>query len=67
MARRDDQRGPDEWLGLRIAALVAIAGGAYLGLQIALNVWKSWLLAGSVVALAFALLWLVFPDTSDDA
>ncbi len=57
-----DNPDPREKLGLRIALLVGLAGAAYVGVQFALGYWKSWLLAASIIALAIALYFLVWPS-----
>ena len=43
-------------------ALIALAGAMYAGVQLALNVWRSWLLAAAIVAAGFAVFWLLWPQ-----
>ncbi len=46
--------------------LIALAGSVYLGVQFAVNLWHSWLLAGAIVAAGMALFWLIWPGNDDD-
>jgi len=64
--RGPDGGGPgDAGLALRIALLVGLAGAAYVGVRFALGYWRSWLLAGSVIALAIALYYLIWPSSDE--
>ncbi|HHN72968.1 MAG TPA: hypothetical protein ENK13_02660 [Thermopetrobacter sp.] len=49
---------------LRPFLLIALAGAVYIGLELAVTVWKSWLAAGAVVAFGMALFWLIWPETT---
>ena len=60
------KRDPGELTSLRIALLVGLAGAAYLGVELALGYWKSWLLAASIIAFAIALYFLVWPMPEDE-
>ena len=60
------KRDPNEGLGLRIALLVGLLGAAYVGVEFALGYFKSWLLAGAVIAAAVAFYHLVWPSSDDD-
>jgi len=42
-------------------ALIALAGTVYLGLHLAVDVWRSWLLAGAVLAAGMAAFWVIWP------
>ncbi len=61
-----NDRDPGEPTSLRIALLVGLLGAAYLGVELALGYWKSWLLAASIIAFAIALYFLVWPMPGDD-
>ncbi len=41
--------------------LIGLAGAVFVGLNLAVTVWKSWLLAGAVLAAGMALFWLIWP------
>ena len=62
---RQPEKDPRESMGLRIALLVGLAGAAYVGVEFALGYWKSWLLAASIVALAIALYFLIWPTPEE--
>ncbi len=41
--------------------LIGLAGAVFVGLNLAVSVWKSWTLAGAVLAAGMALFWLIWP------
>ncbi len=59
-------RDPREGQGLRIALLVGLLGAAYVGVEFALGYFRSWLLAGAVIAAAVAFYHLLWPSSEDD-
>ena len=62
--RNGDGRG--EWRSLRMALLVGLAAVAYVGVELALGYWRSWLLAASIVAFAIALYFLIWPSSNGE-
>lgn len=44
--------------------LIGLAGAVFTGLNLAVSVWKSWTLAGAVLAAGMALFWLIWPGES---
>jgi len=64
-ARRPDGGEPPK-TPLWPFALIGLLGAVYLGVRFALGHWKSWLLAGAVIALGVALYYLIVPDHSQD-
>ncbi len=42
-------------------ALIGLAGAVFIGLNLVLRIWHSWLLAGAVLAAGMALFWLIWP------
>jgi hypothetical protein len=64
----DDQRGSAGGAGqapIRPFLLIALAGAVYIGLNVAVTVWKSWLLAGAVLSLGMMFFWMIWPDAGD--
>ncbi len=61
-----DNRGHGGGTPLWPFALIGLAGAVYVGVQLAVNVWKSWLLAGSIVAAGMALFWAIWPGGGDE-
>ncbi len=47
-------------------ALIGLAAAVYVGVQLAVNIWKSWLLAGSIVAAGMALFWAIWPGGGEE-
>ena len=46
-------------------ALIGLAGAVFVGLNLAVTVWKSWLLAGAILAAGMAAFWLIWPGEDD--
>ncbi|GEM_PF-4914034 len=62
MNDNNDNNRDNERMALRLALLVGLAGAAYVGVQFALGHFRSWLLAGAIIALAIAFYHLIWPE-----
>ena len=68
MRRPDKDRNGDGAVRtpLRPFLLIGLAAVVYLGLEIVVFVYKSWLLAGAVLAAGMAAFWAIWPATDED-
>ncbi len=62
----DRDRGGEAGTPLRPFLLIGLAAAVYLGLEIVVFVYKSWLLAGAVLAAGMAAFWAIWPAADED-
>ncbi len=64
--KRERNRDGETRTPLRPFLLIGLAALVYLGLEFVVFVYKSWLLAGAVLAAGMAAFWAIWPAVDED-